>query len=363
MQFRVLVQTILPLVAICALTAASVIAEPGESEPDNIAMKIIEDLQVKIKVMADKQKSLSNNLILLQRKLGDGIDKPSLRMRRNAAEGQTQSLPTNLADGCVPGTVGCPVNVTPYSVGGSCILCPAGPRGYTGPVGAPGRDGRDGRDAMAIVTSTDDPRLSPTLHTTSAHTELPSNRSGAIYVRWGHSECPPSASLVYSGIAGGAKHSSTGNGANYMCMPPDPVYDDPVSGVASVRAYIVGVEYQIDTFPNLVDRSYHDMPCAVCKSTSRFSKLMIPAKNTCPSDEWTLEYGGYLMAERSHASHQRSMYICVDRALQTLDRTHGSASARGLLDLVESRCSSSGGGLPCGPYIDGYELTCAVCTL
>lgn len=63
MQFRV-VLTILSLVAICALTAASVIAEPGESEPDNIAMKIIEDLQVKIKVMADKQKSLSVRNIL-----------------------------------------------------------------------------------------------------------------------------------------------------------------------------------------------------------------------------------------------------------------------------------------------------------
>lgn len=40
--------------------------------------------------------------------------------------------------------------MTPFSVGGSCILCPAGARGFPGPAGPPGRDGRDGRDAIGM---------------------------------------------------------------------------------------------------------------------------------------------------------------------------------------------------------------------
>ncbi|KAJ8041740.1 hypothetical protein HOLleu_12643 [Holothuria leucospilota] len=84
---------------------------------------------------------------------------------------------------------------------------------------------------------------------------------------------------------------------------------------------------------------------------------MVPGRNICPNEEWTLEYGEYLMAERSHSSHQRSLHICVDREMQIFDRTRGHASnyLRALLDLVEGRCSTNG--------IDGYKITCAVCTL
>lgn len=167
-----------------------------------------------------------------------------------------------------------------------------------------------------------------------------------------------------TGVAAGARYGSSGNGANQLCLPGDPIYDEPVSGVGSTRAFLYSIEYQIDSFHSMSDRTWHDVPCAVCQSPSRYSMLMMPAKNACPSEDWTLEYGGYLMAERSYSSHMRSMYICVDRELQTRERTHGLGTDhnRGLLDLVESRCVVSGGGLPCNPYVDGYELTCAVCT-
>lgn len=50
----------------------------------------------------------------------------------------------------IPGINGCPVTVTPFSIGGSCVLCPSGPRGDPGPSGPPGRDGRDalGKEGM-----------------------------------------------------------------------------------------------------------------------------------------------------------------------------------------------------------------------
>ncbi|PIK34546.1 putative short-chain collagen C4, partial [Apostichopus japonicus] len=119
-------------------------------------------------------------------------------------------------------------------------------------------------------------------------------------------------------IAAGAFRGETGNGANQLCLPSDPVYSE--RGWCWSKPFVsLCNRYQIDNFPTLSDRSWHDVPCAVCKAPTRFAKLMIPGKNLCPSNEWTLEYRGYLMAERAHSVHQRSMYICVDQEMQ-IDR-------------------------------------------
>jgi len=45
---------------------------------------------------------------------------------------------------------------------------------------------------------------------------------------------------------------------------------------------------------------------------------------------------------------------------ETEPRENGDADLDGaIFSFVEAKC----GALPCGPYIDGYELTCAVCSL
>ncbi|PIK52681.1 hypothetical protein BSL78_10415 [Apostichopus japonicus] len=115
--------------------------------------------------------------------------------------------------------------------------------------------------------------------------------SGAIYVRWGHHSCPSSSQLVYT----------------------------------------------------------------VCLATARFAKLIIPGTNVCPSNEWTREYGGYLMSARVHSVHKRSTHVCVDREMQVIPSSDGIPpdTKRDSLNLVEARCSSSGagGGIPCGPYV------------
>ena len=50
-------------------------------------------------------------------------------------------------------------------------------------------------------------------------------------------------------------------------------------------------------------------------------------------------------------------FICVDRDAEAIPSS--SANKNGaLLFLVEGKC----GQLPCGPYVAGRELTCAVCT-
>ncbi|KAJ8034054.1 hypothetical protein HOLleu_24473 [Holothuria leucospilota] len=321
----------------------------------------LSNLQERLRAIEEAQEILRNKIDILLNY--EHITTNKKRVYSETGE-NVRTIPNSqniLSEDCTPGTIGCPVSVRPYSVGGSCILCPAGPRGYPGPPGPPGRDGRDGRDSVAVVTSTENTGL-PHQPSRPGHHGVPSNTSGSVYVRWGHSECPSYSALIYAGSAAGAHYNAQGNGANQVCLPDDPDYDNPVAGVGTSRAFLYSIEYEIDDHPTLASRSWLDVSCAVCKAPYRFGQLMIPGKHECPSAEWTLEYSGYLMAERNHVNHRRSMYICVDQEMQAVERTHGSASTRGLLDLVEGRCTTSGGGLRCGPYIDGYELTCAVCT-
>ena len=77
----------------------------------------------------------------------------------------------------------------------------------------------------------------------------------------------------------------------YICLPTTPQY--LVSGIPPDYSYLYGAEYQ---YPRFTTHD-HNVPCAVCYTSQRASKLMIPARITCPSS-WTEEYEGYLTAER-----------------------------------------------------------------
>ena len=116
-----------------------------------------------------------------------------------------------------------------------------------------------------------------------------------------------------------------------------------------------GAEYGVTNgiVPNSRDTN---VPCAVCYVPTRTTLYMMPAKYTCLSN-WTTEYYGYLMAERYHHNHHRSQFTCVDRVLKPVIGTihdHDGFS----FYFVEGRCGS----LPCPPYEQTKELTCAVCT-
>ncbi|XP_071845737.1 uncharacterized protein [Apostichopus japonicus] len=280
------------------------------------------------------------------------------RTRRSSG----QDLPTS---GCTPGAVGCPGAYTPYFMG-QCFLCPPGPAGAQGPPGSEGergRDGRDGRDGdrgpkgdngdceSASVASNNQQSF-----TGSAPT---SNNTGVIYVRWGRSECPVTSELLYSGVAGGAHYSNKGGASNYLCLPQEPIYDEPEATAHSDRGYLYGSEYQTNTYPPYAHLHDSEVPCAVCKAAQRSSYIMVPARNACPGSEWTLEYFGHLMSD--YHNHWKTEFVCMDRNAEAIPRTVANANGA-LFYPVEGRCSSSGG-IPCGPYVNGYELTCAVCTL
>ena len=216
--------------------------------------------------------------------------------------------------------------------------------GLPGPRGLPGVDGMNGVKGMQ-----GDPGLQGP----------PGPCSGGVtYVRWGRTTCPitPGTELVYTGRAAGSYWSHKGGGGNYQCITEQPENFD-FGASTQTGSYMYGVEYQMDvgTVPSATSHIHdHDVPCAVCYVSTRVAILMIPGRYTCPQS-WTREYYGYLMAERY--SHHRSTFECVDAAPETV--TGGQADQNGAMFFhVEPRCGS----LPCPPYEEHKEMTCAVCT-
>ncbi|KAI8502710.1 hypothetical protein Bbelb_194120 [Branchiostoma belcheri] len=211
---------------------------------------------------------------------------------------------------------------------------------------------------------------------------------GAVYVRWGRKTCPDSlgTDMVYSaettvikyslryttlncktdtyrqflpknGVAGGTRYDQSGGGTNYQCLPTDPQWGRYQDGVEGWKAYMYGAEYQLGTNVPFGSTSLHDndVPCAVCYVPTRGSKLMIPARNTCPAG-WIEEYHGYLMSEY-HIHNGSKEFVCVDEQPEVIQG--GQANHDGALFYpVEARCGS----LPCPNYEEGRELTCVVCT-
>ncbi|KAJ8022672.1 Short-chain collagen C4 [Holothuria leucospilota] len=306
---------------------------------------------------------LKSSIRILHHKLDAEIEMQNSKTNRPRRSVENGTLFTG--NEC-PGA-GCPTLYTPH-FSGQCFLCPpgtSGPRGPPGQQGIPGRDGRDGRDAIAepetrrqqsVFDISDIPEIS------SMYTRDIDASGGAVYVRWGRTECPTYSELVYHGVAGGGHYNLKGSGANHLCMPEDPIHDEPVPGSGSQdRGYVYGAEYEMNTFANWDHLHNNNVPCAVCLAPGRPSLMMIPARNVCPGNEWTKEYSGYLVSSY-HNHHGRSKYVCMDRKPEVIPRTVHNADGL-LFYVVESKCGASGSGLPCGPYVDGYELTCAVCTL
>ena len=175
---------------------------------------------------------------------------------------------------------------------------------------------------------------------------------GALYTRWGRTTCPgtPGTELVYSGLAGGSDSTDSGGGANYLCLPTTPQY--LVSGLPNYYSSLYGAEYRRPLFTS----HNYDVPCAVCYTSKRASKLMIPARITCPSS-WTEEYEGYLMTE-GHSHARSAVYECVDKNAETVPGSYAPTDSA-LFQHVVATC---GTGLPCDPYVTTKTITCVVCT-
>jgi len=175
---------------------------------------------------------------------------------------------------------------------------------------------------------------------------------GTVYVRWGHDECPSTAQLVYSGRTGGP-NGNRGGGSNPQCLPHDPAYLKTVDENQEDTSGMRGAEYKSRYFTGA--SADYNVPCAVCYISNRSAVYIIPAKYTCPP-EWITEYYGYLMTAY-YASQYRFQYTCIDKDFKQIS---GSSTSQHSFEfyMVETRCST----LPCPPYGESKELTCAVCT-
>ena len=164
----------------------------------------------------------------------------------------------------------------------------------------------------------------------------------------------PSMKVIYEGYAGGGWYNHKGDGANYLCLPKDPQYLSTIH--PKWQSYMYGAEYETGNRVFSRNTQDYNVPCAVCLAPKKSTKLMIPAKTSCPTS-WTREYYGYLMT--SYYNHYRNkQYECVD---YYPDVIHGRKEKNNGAQFyfVEAVC---GYGLPCGPYINRRAITCAVCT-
>ncbi|XP_066279564.1 short-chain collagen C4-like [Branchiostoma lanceolatum] len=254
-----------------------------------------------------------------------------------------------------------------------CVQGPPGPPGRDGRDGQPGADGqpgtdgtdgqsgRDGRDGVPGTQGSAGAVGPVGLQGPPGDTGAPGTdgTGGAVYVRWGRKTCPDSSGteMLYSGVAGGTDHSQPGGGTNFQCLPTDPQWGTYQDGVQGGRAFMYGGEYEQITNAPFGSTSLlnHDVPCAVCYVPTRGSKLMIPARNTCPTG-WTQEYHGYLMAG-DHTHPGAKEYVCVDEQPEAVPGGHENKQGA-MFYPVEARCGS----LPCPSYVEGRELTCVVCT-
>ena len=217
---------------------------------------------------------------------------------------------------------------TPGEKGDKGETGPAGPQGSTGPQGLQGVRGPQGPPGPVS--------------------------GGAVYTRWGRTVCPDTNGtiLVYEGLAAGSHYSQSGGGANYVCITKNPSYLS--STVPGEYPLLYGSEYQYPVINSLHD---HNVSCAVCYTSARSSKLMIPGETTCPS-MWTQEYVGYLMADL-HTHKRNVVYECVDNDSEAVPG--GQADTNGALFYhVGAVC---GIGLPCPPYVANRPITCVVCTI
>ena len=184
--------------------------------------------------------------------------------------------------------------------------------------------------------------------------EITNSKAGSVgvsYTRWGNNRCPKGSESVYSGTMAGTFFTSTGGGANFLCLPEEPDYKSLNTKDKGSISYLYGTEYESP----IVGIHDHGVPCAVCYVSGRSAKQMIPAITTCPSG-WTREYYGYIMT--AHNSHKgRSEFVCIDKVQKSRPGSFGDQNGA-LLYHVRATCT----GIHCPPYDSGKSLTCVMCS-
>jgi len=195
------------------------------------------------------------------------------------------------------------------------------------------------------------------------------SNAGALYTRWGRTTCAEDSRVIYSGFMAGNHYQNTGGGANYLCVQNSPEKGSGnVAGFQAASGNLYPVQYWFDdgyladSRPFSLDNNGGKVlytagaVCVLCYNEGASSQVMIPGKQSCPDSAMNLEYSGYLASD--YSGHMRTEFICMDGAPEP--RQAGQAdSAQSIIYAVQGACPA---GQAC-QFVDGDEVTCAVCTI
>jgi len=157
---------------------------------------------------------------------------------------------------------------------------------------------------------------------------------------------------VYTGYIAGKHYTHGGSGSNTLCLTDQPTWAEFNAGNQN-GALLYGAEIEANGYglASMVSKHDTDARCVVCE-TAKSQALMVPGTQVCPSG-WTLQYSGYIMANEYQQS--ASEFLCMDASP---DFAGSPTSLNGTLFYpTEAECGS----LPCLPYVQDREITCAVC--
>ncbi|OWF34783.1 Short-chain collagen C4 [Mizuhopecten yessoensis] len=187
-------------------------------------------------------------------------------------------------------------------------------------------------------------------------TQITHGDKGAVYVRWGRKDCSDgnTTELVYSGYTGGSNYQQSGAAAEYVCLPPDPTWGPHKDIRTYAPAYMYGAEYEDPILFGMPDYK-EDVPCAVCRSSTHSTSIMIPARTSCYPG-WKEAYHGILSAG-AYSHSAATQYVCVDGTPQTLTGGGNTDGNGKLFYQVRTVCGS----LQCPPYENDKVLSCVVC--
>jgi len=191
--------------------------------------------------------------------------------------------------------------------------------------------------------------------------------NAAVYTRWGRTVCDGDSSALYTGYMVTEYIAIPGGGRNMLCLADTPQWGNVVNNGAP-KQYLTGfhgVQYWFGpgysnnnpfSYANYNNQDIYQRtaPCVVC-TNERLNIVMIPGWLNCPSD-MTNEYSGYIVA--NHYQNNAGEYICLDQAPEVA-KAGGTGNGEAILTIGEIRC----GALPCPPYVNTNQVSCAVCSI
>lgn len=201
------------------------------------------------------------------------------------------------------------------------------------------------------------------------HPELKPRIGGAQYIRWGRSDCESSESeATVSGVATTSETVQNGGSSEFVCSRVDPFEADPADYFKGYpgdddpdeHLFVSPLRYrgELKKFKEMQDKP---MACAKCRAALRTTVLIKMADKSCPTDKWTKEYEGIVMAPGMYNS--KGQYICVDVNMKQPDGEikFGNSDESHLAEVQEVTIEC--GSLPCGPYEAQKPIPCVVCTI